>query len=63
MLDLLEEVLDTDDQKLTTSGIRAQSEEIHACDGCRVARPDVDLWATDTETGDEVWFCLPCGEW
>ena len=34
----------------------------HACDGCGRATPDVDLWAEDHDTGEELWLCTECGE-
>ena len=37
--------------------------EDHDCDSCGLATPDVDLWATDRETGEELWLCRACGEW
>ena len=35
----------------------------HACDGCGEVNPDVDLWAEDYESGEELWLCVSCGEW
>jgi hypothetical protein len=35
----------------------------HGCDGCGEVTPDVDLWAEDSETGEELWLCVACGEW
>lgn len=34
----------------------------HDCDGCGEVTPDVDLWAEDDETGEELWLCLACGD-
>jgi hypothetical protein len=35
----------------------------HACNGCWEIRPDVDLWAENSETGEQLWLCEACGEW
>lgn len=32
------------------------------CDGCGYSDPAVDLWAEHSETGEQLWFCLACGE-
>lgn len=34
----------------------------HGCDGCGEVTPDVDLWAENHETGEEIWLCMACGE-
>ena len=36
--------------------------QAHECDGCGGITPDVDLWAQNHETGEEVWFCEACAE-
>lgn len=61
MLDLLDDVMILADQKVTTSGMRTWGEEIHDCDGCGEVPPDVDLWAEDTATGEQLWLCEACG--
>ena len=33
----------------------------HECDGCGIDAPDVDLWAEDPETGEQLWLCGACG--
>ena len=38
-------------------------EEPQDCDGCGVIVPDVDLWAENFETGEEIWLCMTCGGW
>lgn len=63
MLDLLDDVMILADQKVTTSGMRMSGEEIHDCDGCGEVKPDVDLWAEDSETGEGLWLCQACGDW
>lgn len=32
------------------------------CDGCGDPDPAVDLWAEHSETGEQIWLCLSCGE-
>jgi len=63
MLDLLDDVMTLADEKPMTSGMRTWGEEIHECDGCGEVKPDVDLWAEDSETGQELGLCQTCGEW
>lgn len=60
---LLDEVIDLADLDFQPSGRPFDVAESHECDGCGEARPDVDLWATDSETGEELWLCRACGEW
>jgi hypothetical protein len=42
---------------------RVGREKPHECDQCGEITPDVDLWAEDFETGEELWLCKPCGDW
>ena len=35
---------------------------IRPCDGCGDPDPSVDLWAENSETGEQLWFCTACGE-
>lgn len=39
------------------------AEQPHECDGCGETTPDVDLWAENSETGEEIWLCVTCGGW
>jgi hypothetical protein len=32
------------------------------CDGCGDPDPSVDLWAEDSETGEQLWLCAACDE-
>jgi len=32
------------------------------CDDCGYVTPDVDLWAEDSETGEQLWLCPACGD-
>ena len=63
MTDLLDEVMDRADPESLTSGGPIEVVEGHDCHGCGVVKPDVDLWAEDSETGEELWLCEACGEW
>jgi hypothetical protein len=36
--------------------------EAHDCDGCGQSTPDVDLYAEHSETGEQIWLCMSCGE-
>ncbi len=31
------------------------------CDGCGEIKPDVDIWAENHETGEQIWLCSTCG--
>jgi hypothetical protein len=33
------------------------------CDGCGEAGSEVGLWASNEETGEELWLCESCGGW
>jgi len=32
------------------------------CDGCGESAATVDLWAENSETGEQLWLCLACGD-
>jgi hypothetical protein len=34
---------------------------LRGCDGCGEAGSHVDLWASNEETGEELWLCESCG--
>jgi hypothetical protein len=36
--------------------------EAHECDGCGEVTTHTDLWAKHSETGEELWLCMSCGE-
>jgi hypothetical protein len=61
-IDLLDEVLAQAACGSIHSGRPSKVAEAHACDGCEEVKPDVDLWATNSETGEELFLCLACGE-
>lgn len=44
------------------SGRPSEVAVAHACDGCGQSTPDVDLYAENSETGEEIWICISCGE-
>lgn len=60
---LLDEVMDLADVEFQPPGRPFEIAEAHKCDGCGDTLPDVDLWATNSETGEEVWLCEACGDW
>jgi hypothetical protein len=37
--------------------------EVHECDACGVDSPDVGLYAEDSGSDSQLWFCLGCDEW
>ena len=63
MTDLLDDVMDRADLEFLSAGRPQEVAEGHACHGCGEAKTDVDLWAEDTETGEELWLCGACCEW
>ena len=44
-----------------TRGFRG-SDRAHRCDGCGEVKPEVDIWATNHQTGEVLKLCLPCAE-
>ena len=50
------------DDGRTASTKRCGPGKAHGCDGCGEVRQDVDLWAADPETGEEVWLCEECAD-
>ena len=63
MMDLLADLMNGTDLWHEASESVYEGRAAHECDCCGEAKDDVDLWATDTETGEELWLCLACGEW
>lgn len=61
--DLLDDVMDRTDLEFLPSGRPPKVAQGHECDSCGESKPDVDLWAEDSETGEQVWLCEACGEW
>jgi hypothetical protein len=39
-----------------------QATEPPPCDGCGGEEDGVDLWAEDSETGEQLWLCQACGD-
>lgn len=62
-IDLLAVLMDKADLEFLPSNRPHGVAEVHDCDGCGQAEPDVDLWAEDSETGEQLWLCEACGEW
>ena len=60
-IDLLDEVMAQAALRFSTPGRSSRVVEAHDCGGCGERKPDVDLWAEDPETGEELWICLSCG--
>lgn len=60
--DLIDEVLDQAAQWFTVSKRAPKLIDARNCDGCGIAKPDVDRWAENSETGEELFLCLACGE-
>lgn len=60
--DLLADVLDHASRSLASNPTTLLA-EARECDGCGEARPDVDFWATNDETCEEIWLCQTCGKW
>jgi hypothetical protein len=40
---------------------RARSDKPHHCDGCGEVGLDVELFAEESQTGEELWLCEACG--
>jgi hypothetical protein len=62
-LDLLDDVMDQIDLGILPSNRPYKVAESHGCDSCGKVKPDVDLWAENRETGEQLWLCEPCGKW
>lgn len=60
---LLAEEMSRVEPGLPHSGRSFEVSRSHECDGCGEVKPDVDLWAEDGETGEELWLCEACGDW
>lgn len=63
IIDLLDDMTDRADVEYLPPGRHFEVAEGHDCDGCGHVSPDVDLFAEDSETGEELWLCQACGEW
>jgi hypothetical protein len=61
ILDVLQDVLAHAGEPIPDRGRVDRAAETHDCDGCGEITPDVDLWATNHETGEEIWLCEACG--
>lgn len=61
LLELIEDVMAQADETNHVTACIPEANEPHGCDSCGAATPDVDLWAENQETGEQLWLCLPCG--
>lgn len=61
LLDLLDDVMAIATETRIHMHPSGDMPEDHDCDGCGAAMPDVDLWAENQETGEQLWLCLSCG--
>ena len=61
-IDLLDDLMAQTDVTFSLPDRSQGFLEPRACDGCGKTRPDVDLWAMNSETGEELWLCSTCGE-
>ncbi len=62
MPDLLADLVDGTDLPPSYADETRRSNEARSCDGCFEVKPDVDLWAANDHTGDELWLCEACVE-
>jgi hypothetical protein len=60
-LDRTDDVTSQADRLLTAPDEDSGVIEALGCHGCGAFRPDVDLWAINPESGEELWLCLDCG--
>lgn len=61
-IDLINEVIA---QAALRSSISERSSRVvkaQDCGSCGEQKPDVDLWAENSETGEELWLCGSCGD-
>ena len=63
MTDMLDDVKDRAKLGMLASGPTHEVVEGHDCHGCGEVKTDVDLWAEDSETGEQLWLCGACVEW
>lgn len=61
LIDLLDDVMPGADETGIDTLPSGKMPEGQDCDGCGAATPDVDLWAENQETGEQLWLCLSCG--
>ena len=63
MNDLLDDVVNRAEPKFLSPVMNQDVVEDHDCHGCGEATPDVDLWAENSATGEELWLCEACCAW
>lgn len=62
MADLLDDLMAQTDMTFTLPDRSQDFLEPRACDGCGQIKPDVDVWAEHSDTGERVLLCQSCGE-
>jgi hypothetical protein len=62
VIDLLDELMAQADLSFKLSDRCVGFVEPRACDGCGQIKPDVDVWAEHSDTGEQVLLCRSCGE-
>ncbi len=62
MAELLDDVMDQAELWFTPPVRSSGFEEPLVCHGCGQIKPDVDVWAEHSGTGEQVLLCQACGE-
>ena len=62
MAELLDDVMDRADLSFNLPDRCVRLVERRACHGCGQIKPDVDVWAEHSGTGEQVLLCQACGE-
>ena len=57
------DVMEWADLEILPSDRSYEISESHGCDSCGEVKPDVDIFAEDSTTGDVLRLCRSCGEW
>ena len=62
MTQMLDDLTDLTSLRSYSSASTVYFVTLRKCDACGEIKDDVDLWATDSDTGEEIWLRLACGE-
>lgn len=62
VIDLLDDLMAQGDLSFTLPDRSLDFLEPRACHGCGQIKPDVDVWAEHSDTGEQVLLCHACGE-